>query len=1162
MTTSMPSPRHVTRTLLGLLVGASCVPPPAAAQQLPLVQYPAGTARREPAPNVILTIDDSGSMAYYGNGTEMKEEDPRSGMYALKTALRAVFSAETQNIPDGSIRLAWNAFNRCRPIPASGTNDGGCAGRNALKSLAPAHRANFLNWVGMPGEPYSSTHLGASSSTPTHHAYIAAGDYLKNATAESQNSPWAADPGVTRDPVLSCRRSYSILMTDGGWNWNTSHGTDVARGAGNGNADGSPLTLPDGRAYDPASAQTRIYADAVGGHGSYTSSTGTYTGNFSTLADLAFHYWATDLAPRLDNDVAPSWRVRGTSTVGSGASAVALDEYWNPRNNPAQWQSLTTYVIGFRDASAWRTDDTFSDFPTWANDTYAGSFDALVTGEMRWPSPLLASNSLGLGVGTTRATNSEEARKVELWHMAINGRGRFIPATNSAADLVRAFQEIFGEIVAETSAPITSFANASTSVARGATTQFTSGYAAANWLGYVRADTVTQGTGDQADRLVATPAAGWGVGPKGAHLTTADKLDALDAQGIADRLILSWRDGAQGRPVSFEWAADQRFLSTAQKDLLKGSTDDTAAANLLGQQRLDFIRGDRSLETTTMRQRASRQGDIVNSALWYVAEPVATYAFDNYLAFAKRHAKRLPMVYVGGNDGMLHGFSGEDGSEKIAYVPKGVIANLAQLTRRDYRHRYYVDGSPFSGDVNRGEPGTPDWRTLLVGTLGAGGKGYFVLDVTTPGSSRSASASQTVASNFSKDRADALVVMDKTSAAGSTTEDADIGHIMVRPVLEDNNPQKTTQIVRMNDNRWALVMGNGYNSTNERPVLLVQYLDETRELLKVPAASSGADAKGNGLSAPRLVDIDGNGTPDVVYAGDLRGNLWKFDISSSDAGRWGVAFSGQPLYTAASLVDKVSTPQPITAPPLVRANERGGAGLMVAFGTGRNVTERDRLDTAVQTLYAVLDHTRYRRSGADRVEVDPSARPAAKPVGAGRASLVRQRVDATVTGINADGAVRDFWTVTQNEVPYLGDGAKRGWYLDLPERGERVLEQMGFYDNSNIIELVSEVPGSGGNTDESCDPPSQQPRRYRTLLNIMDGKRPSVQVIDTNHDGIYTALDGNVSRMTASTAENRITTKTHQIRVAGGAGGAGQGGADRMLRLPEIPLRPNWRQLQ
>ena len=381
------------------------------------------------------------------------------------------------------------------------------------------------------------------------------------------------------------------------------------------------------------------------------------------------------------------------------------------------------------------------------------------------------------------------------------------------------------------------------------------------------------------------------------------------------------------------------------------------------------------------------------------------------------------MLYVGGNDGMLHGFAAADGAEKIAYVPRGVISGLNLLTDPQYnnKHKYYVDGSPMTGDVDLGigiqdpdDPSytttyTPAWRTLLVGTLGLGGKGYYVLDVTNPAAATAPSGPP----GFAESNAAQLVMFDRTRGTGepapncavlsgtektactkAVDEDKDIGHITARPVRDDVDSMRSTQITRMNNNRWAVVLGNGYNSANQRPVLLVQYLDGAKELVRIPVTSEAAgtgNANDNGLAAPRLVDLNGDNRTDVVYAGDNLGNLWKFDLTDIDSTNWKIAFGGSPLFTTrgpAALGATARTKiQPISAPPSVRANDRTMqvgtgptaktvpvGGMMVAFGTGRNITKTDAESVDVQTVYSVLDNTRYRQvttTLGKRLEVHP-----------------------------------------------------------------------------------------------------------------------------------------------------------------------------------------------
>ncbi|WP_225781498.1 pilus assembly protein [Xenophilus sp. Marseille-Q4582] len=1094
------------RTTLSLLIGGLALPqapqaqptttPGTAAPTLfELAQYPAGTAARLPAPNVIVSVDDSGSMG-------------PNGMATLRAALEDTF-AEAK-VPDGAIRLGWQAMTGCATIPAAGD----CAGRNEVRVLDATHRANFMAWVKT---------LKTQGSTPSHRMYFNAGQYYRQ--APSVNSPWASVPGTKQEPMLTCRRSYNLFMTDGGWNSTTSwSSSDTAAGAAVGNADGTPRTLGDGTtAYDPTDAQTRIYSDSYG------------SATLPTMADLAFQFWATDLQPTMANGVKPLMKETSPIVVSADAHSLTLQPFWNPRNNPATWQHMTTYTVGFNAAANWNAHTTpkFDGPDTWSGATYA----RLLLGLDAWTDPI---------------AGNETTRMPELWHMALNGRGKFIPAP-TAASLAPAFQDILNEIINDNTAPVTSTAQASMSLARTDTMGYTAGYLAEKWKGYVSASNIARGTG--------ASSAGWG------GQTTADKLDALTPAQVDERLVLSWREGSAAGgvdgPTAFRWASGETYLSTAQKAHFFAATE----AESEGEARLNYLRGDRSRETAgnpLFRERASRQGDIVNSKVWYVAQPAAAYGFDGYSSFYTTHKDRLPMLYVGGNDGMLHGFSGVDGTEKIAYVPKGVIPGLRQLTQTGYNqaHRYFVDGSPFSGDVNWGSSTAPDWRTLLVGTLGAGGKGYFVLDVTRPGNTGSVS---TPASNFTENQAASLVVMDKTSASGTvfadTAPEAYIGQITAPPVVSDTNAYKATQITRLNDGKWALVMGNGYNSTKEQPALLIQYIDGNDKSLKVIPVPASAAGNGNGLSAPRLVDLDGDGKTDVVYAGDLQGNLWKFDLLGDNAANWHVAFNNAPLYTASYTPTGAATGtrQPITAPPIVRANTRGVTGLMVAFGTGRNLTLGDRESTAVQSLYSVFDNTQY-TSTQGVLAIDDAVTPEA--VGTGVSRLVQQQITATY-----DVSQREFNVLSDHSVDYqaTGSSAKKGWYLHLPKSRERVLDPITFYNNTHLLEVVSEIPATGGDTvGETCDPQSRKAVYYRTFINIMDGRPPSFQVVDSNGDGWFNGEDLGVSRLEVGKGKNP-GQKYENVCAQGKAEcdeKVNNHGGDDLQKPPVLSLRPSWRQLQ
>lgn len=1010
-------------------------------------------------------------------------------------------------------------------------------------------------------------------------------------------------------------------MTDGRWNGTASGGSR--------DDNKKDVKLPDdaifGKKTNGTAIQekTRLYADS----------------HSNTLADWAFYSWSTPLQEKykgtnknstdtlygtVEQDInyrkAPETERFGKDSKGTDA---VLDRYWNPKYNPATWPHMVTYTIGFSAmAYTWdgfeekengvckRTNKSICAPSSMVPFGYDGSFPDLITGAVSWPE-----------------MNNENRRSLDLWHAAINGRGRFY-AVEKGEDLEKAFREIFQQINNENTGETTTSAISGTNTSRDNVGRYTSKYEPRDaWKGYVYSEIL-----DRNGNVVDNPA--W-------NGNTAEKLDARKAN-YADRLVLSWKsedkivsgrtlNDIKGEAISFAF----NNLSATQKSALNLNTASPAETDTRGSDRVDYVRGRTSHEgttPTTFRQRVSIQGDIVNSAIWYTSWPNASLPLKGYASFAKTYDFRTPMLYVGGNDGMLHGFSAIDGQEKIAYVPKGAIPGLRYLTGQDYnnKHKFFVDGSPMAGDVDvANTPNnddsvthTPNWRTMLVGTMGLGGKGYFVLDVTNPGFSakpaRTGQAADTPvpsgkpASNFSATNAAQLVVMDRTRNPESgelvctdndtdcltiRDEERDIGHITAEPVRHSNDILRATQITRLNNNRWAVVLGNGYNSFNQRPVLLVQYLDGNKELLRIPAvklkdvdtADESAPTVGaglaldNGLGAPRLVDLNGDDRIDIAYAGDNLGNLWKFDLTSYNASEWGVAFSGAPLFTAtgpAALDNPGRTlPQPITVAPTVRANDRmmtvgtGDAartvavgGMMVAFGTGRNVARTDAENGNVQTLYSVLDNARYRyRSSSTprRLEIHPGnscssgaancvpvPAPAALGTGVDAANLVAQTI-SQITG-------QDYASLTTDKPLNLSNWAvKNGWYLDFPMVSERLLKPIDFYDGTNILTVYSQVPAKGADIDpnvETCDAGSvDEERQYRTFINIMDGAAPSVQLMT------FAGIPANTIL-----ARTKVHKGAHSMLTQGekNLDIDTQDNVEELNRMPETTSRPSWRQMQ
>lgn len=1201
---NIPQPQ---RTVIAILIASIWAPVAGWAAQIPLVQYPAGTAYKAPVPNVILTVDTSGSMATVDAG------QTQSRLANVIDGLNGTLINTTKY--DGQFRLAWQSFT-CNNIPSNGGN---CGGKNAMGKFDTTHKTDFQTWVSKLTTGTSS----GTTNTPSHMVVWNAGEYLKTT---GTSSPWNATPGTSDSNPLACRRAYHIFLTDGGWNYNVPRTYYPANppskvGAADGfafntkiratdplaqsiqNADGKAVTFPDGTAYSATANQTKIYRDGFGANTIIKNNSDNINYAYPTLADIAFYHWATDLQPTINNSVNSKIKKTGPETYnnGSGASAktVTFDEYWNPKNDPANWQHLVQYTIGYGTTAATLAKVNATS-PQWAggvfsmyNTTGTGvGYASLATGNTTWDD-----------VTSAAADNDyDRYRPQEMWHMAINSRGKYYPVTG---DLTAVFADIFDDIIVDTTAPISGFTSASGSVSRVGTQSFQTNYIAADdgnsndnrWYGYVTSSSI-----DTAGNFTPNPDWGLVTGSTTKGLSTADKLDTAN---INTRLVLSYKIASPASTgISFKWANLSTSATAASQQMWLNNGTVGSAASIAGdgrgQDRVNFIRGDRTKEasnvsatnaTANFRNRKNRQGDIVNSAIWYVGPPANGNPSLSYNAFASANRGRMPMLYVGGNDGMLHGFSAKDGQEKIAYVPHGVVQNISSLTNTTYDHRYYVDGSPASGDVNVGTTAVPDWRTYLVGTLGAGGRGFFVLDVTKPGPLDPSSSIPAPATNFAEANAADLVVMDKTAAPvtdavppakpADANAEADIGHIFGSPTVAESNQQLALQIARTNDGRWAYISGNGYNSSNERPVLIIQYLDGDKALRKIPAAAVGsAEAVGNGLSAPQFLDVNGDGSPDFVYAGDLRGNMWKFDISNIDATQWGVAFNGNPLFTATYTSGGSTSRQPITTAPVLRPNRTVG-GLMIAFGTGQSLTESDRSDTSVQTVYSILDNTSYliESTGTNIGKVKIKTSNPTPATVSDRSVLQSQSVNNGTDNILANTGLgtagtgvstgRSFWTLNTQEVAYAckptntGCTVKMGWYMDLPVAGERVTSSFAFYNGGNNLEIISEKPASGSATasgQEVCAPQPSAAKTYRTIVNIAAGTPAPLPIMDVNGDGLYDNADKsgslNYARMSSSSKELRFTTGAKQVRKGN------DGRTDALKIYPQLLLRPGWRQLK
>lgn len=462
--------------------------------------------------------------------------------------------------------------------------------------------------------------------------------------------------------------------------------------------------------------------------------------------------------------------------------------------------------------------------------------------------------------------------------------------------------------------------------------------------------------------------------------------------------------GTRGQGVAFEFAN----LSTAQKTALHGSSD------TIRQQLVDYLRGDRSRERSfggNFRDRSKLIGDIANSNPAVMSRESygyersrSTAEANEYIAFLDSKRARNDYVFVGANDGMLHAFDGSRGTnggrEVFAFIPNGVYANLKDLAVPSYTHKFFVDGSPTLSDVKIGGA----WRSVLVGGLGAGGKSVYALDVTNPAS-------------FGPSN----VLWEFT--------DPDLGLTLSQP-----------RIARLADGRFAAIFGNGYNSTNNKAFLFVVNIADGTLIRKIDV-NAGSAADTNGMGSPVLLDASGVAKPrvngvrnayapttsstdqflfdlrtDTAFAGDLFGNVWKFDLSAQSPAAW----SFVKLYQA---VDGSNRRQRITAAPQAAAHPLGG--VLVFFGTGRYFTTTDNdneATDAVNSFYAVWD------TGLHTLTT-------------GASPLTRSALKERTIGPDLVQGVDTFRTLV---APAFRYGDKFGFYMDfIPGglTGERVLAQ-------------------------------------------------------------------------------------------------------------------------
>jgi type IV pilus assembly protein PilY1 len=517
---------------------------------------------------------------------------------------------------------------------------------------------------------------------------------------------------------------------------------------------------------------------------------------------------------------------------------------------------------------------------------------------------------IGVGAGVDPAVNMTAYQTLTAMAYA-GGTNTYFPA-NSPAAVTADLQTIITHILAATQSTASAAVN-STGLNTSSVvyqSQFTTSDLYQDWTGNLYAFPINPTTG----AVNTAPAAALWSGQS-----------QLDGQTWnLGRLIATW-DPVVNQGIPFQWNSGTPTSGIASTTQL-GRDLETFTPDTNGQDVLQFLRGSNAQELRNsgqFRNRTHKLGDIVSSDPLYVGPPSSNNQSASYVAFAQTYKNRAPIIYVGANDGMLHAFDATTGSELFAYIPTGVFANLIDLVNPYYNavHQFYVNGSPQASDVQFSDN---SWHTVLVGTEAQGGSSVFALDVTNP-------AAITTESVLASD-----VLWDFT--------DADMGLGFSTPALTNTS------------DGWQVLVGNGYNSRNQKPFLYALNPQSGATTIKIDLCAAVPTAcnlsASNGLSTVIAVNSSGQLTQysNLVYAGDLQGNLWRVDISNPNPTLWHVTVMFQAR-------DASNHAQPITTSPVASLNPRYPAvlGTMVFFVTGQLLGTPDLASTQVQTIYGIYD---------------------------------------------------------------------------------------------------------------------------------------------------------------------------------------------------------------
>ena len=799
---------------------------------------------------------------------------------------------------------------------------------------------SFLNIVDFNGEQKAQFYTKIyntfpGGTTPLRAALSKAGQIYAGRLISSDN-----------DPVqFSCQKNVSILFTDGYWTTDGETSTygpyqiDGRTEVGNRDRD---LTSPKGEGPTVWS---------------------------NSLADVAAYYYETDLRTLALNNC------RGDRNVCENNVPLAKD------GTGKNFQNMITHTVGLGAKGLLKYQNNYET-------ATSGDFYEIKNKIRGWPVP---------------TDRNDQAKIDDLWHAAVNSGGKYF-YVNDSKNLIQKLSETLTVIQAKEGTAAAAASSSQEPVQRN-NMVYISSYRSLTWDGDIEARDITLSSVGLNAELK------W---------SAQNELDKIVAKSVDDRKIYYFSKNGSQKLKEFKWdelTTDEKKLFTfncktkpfrlSQCNLLNALNQDILSEAVF----VDYLRGSDQYEnkeknsSRLFRSREHVLGAIINGKPLYVGMPTFSYTDNNYSEFrdSKQNARQA-MIYAAANDGMLHAFNADNGKEEWAFIPSDVLPKLVQYA--DYKFsdnfNYLLDGSPVAGDICPSAPTKPctadEWKTILVGGLGGGGRQFYALDITDPKNPK------------------ALWEFD-------TLQDKNLGYAYGNPI-----------ITKLANGQWIVALTSGYNNVNPGDGKGYLYILDARtgNLIKKISTGSGSPTSPSGLAQINSwINSVYDNTSLRFYGGDLNGKLWRFDNNNI------IPPIGEEAIEIASLT-YADKPQPITIKPeLSEIKYRGLSIPLVSIATGKYLGFSDIGDTSIQSIYTFKDNL--------------------SSVGLGKISDRPDIVRLKMSDIaNVTPPQR---TVEEQTVDWI---LKSGWSLDFivgdRKTGERVT--LDIDQQSGVLQFVSNRPST------------------------------------------------------------------------------------------------------